>query len=107
MYVTELPIREDLRAAHEATVDDHPLPVAAIDAIWRLTNHPGTVTADWCAEVVDGFGDASAAITALQYTELVGLVAQANCVDRFADALSLDRLPLPNPVDGEPQIDPA
>jgi alkylhydroperoxidase family enzyme len=148
MYETELPIRDDLRAAQEAIVDgwsrpgtwwtaeerlaivtevrrardaeeippawvrasevegaaadDHLLPAAAVDAIWRLTNHPGTLTADWCNKVFDGFGDQSAVLTPFQYTELVGLVAQANCIDRFADALSLDRPTLPEPVEGEP-----
>jgi alkylhydroperoxidase family enzyme len=148
MYETELPIRDDLIAAQEATVDrwshpgtwwtgeerlaivaevrrardaeeipppwvrasevegavaqDHLLPAAAVDAIWRLTNHPGTLTADWCEKVLDGFGDHSAVLTPLQYTELVGLVAQANCIDRFSDALSLDRPTLPEPVQGDP-----
>ncbi|MDH3731220.1 MAG: hypothetical protein OES13_08880 [Acidimicrobiia bacterium] len=148
MYVADLPIRDDLRAAHEATVDcwsrpgtwwtaeerlaivaevrrardadeippawvrasqiegavaeDHLLPAAAVDAIWRLTNHPGTLTADWYASVIDGFGDDSAAITPSEYTELVGLVAQANSIDRFADGLALDRPTLPAPVRGEP-----
>ncbi len=148
IYETELPIRDDLRAAQEATVlgwsrpgtwwtgeqrlaivtevrrardaDEipppwvraseverpdlhaHALPAAAVDAIWRLTNHPGTLTADWYNKVVDGFGDHSAALTPLEYTELVALVAQANCIDRFADGLSLDRPTLPQPVEGEP-----
>jgi alkylhydroperoxidase family enzyme len=148
MYETELPIRDDLRAAQEAIVDGwsrpgtwwtaeerlaivtevrrardadeipppwvraseveaavaekHLLPAAAVDAIWRLTNHPGTLTVDWCNKVLDGFGDHSAVATPFQYTELVGLVAQANCIDRFADVLSLDRPTLPEPVEGEP-----
>ena len=33
---------------------------------------------------------------------LVSVVAQANCVDRFADALELERVSLPEPVEGEP-----
>lgn len=148
MHQTDLPIREDLRTARQATVEawsrpgtwwtaverlaivaqvrqardaeeappawvrpsqvdgliaaDNPLPAAAIDAIWRLTNAPGTLTYEWYEQVIDGFGEASAAITPAQYTELVGVVAQANSIDRFADALLLDRPTLPEPVAGEP-----
>lgn len=76
--------------------DDHPLPSAAVDAVWRLTNHPGTLTDDWYRSIL-GRG-----IEPLAYVELVSVVAQANCVDRFADALDLDRMPLPDPVEGEP-----
>jgi len=76
--------------------DDHLLPPAAVDAVWRLTNHPGTLTADWHRSILDrGIGP-------LAYVELVSVVAQANCVDRFADALELERVSLPEPVEGEP-----
>lgn len=148
MYDTELPIRDDLRAAHQATVDhwsrpgtwwtaeerqaivnevrrardtqdappawvrisefdheiaqDHVLSTAAIDAIWRLTNHPGTLTVEWCDQVVAGFGDESATMTPQHYTELVSVVAQANCIDRFAEGLALGRPTLGEPVEGEP-----
>ncbi|MDH4146758.1 MAG: hypothetical protein OEY23_16490 [Acidimicrobiia bacterium] len=72
------------------------LPAAAVDVVWRLTHHPGTLTADWYASVIDrGLGPGP-------YTELVGLVAQVNCVDRFAEALGLAPLDLPEPVSGEP-----
>ena len=36
------------------------------------------------------------------YAELVGVVAQANAVDRFADALNLERVSLPEPSHLEP-----
>lgn len=80
--------------------DDHVLPSAAVDAIWRLTSHPGTLTADWYATITAG--DTDGRITAAQYTELVGVVAQANCIDRFADALALARVTLLDPTGGEP-----
>ena len=76
--------------------DDHPLPDAAIDAIWRITNHPGTLTAEWHASIL-GRG-----IHPEAYVEMVGVVAQANAVDRFADALDLDRVELPIPSTSEP-----
>ena len=85
-----------------SVAEGHLIPAAAVDAIWRLTNHPGTLTADWCERVLDSFGDRPALLTPFQYTELVALVAQANCIDRFADGLSLDRPTLPDPVEGEP-----
>ena len=76
--------------------ENHPLPDGAIDAIWRLTNHLGTVTRRWYEALVPD------RLSAEQYVELVGVVAQANLVDRFADALTLDRPSLPDPVEGEP-----
>lgn len=79
--------------------DSQDLPSAAVDVIWRLTNHSGTLTADWYQEIV---GDREGSITPPQYTELVGLVAQANCIDRFADGLSIDRPALPAPTEGQP-----
>ncbi len=75
---------------------DHPLPAAAIDAVWRLTNHLGTVTRTWYESLVPD------RLSAEQYVELVGVVAQANLVDRFADGLALERAKLPAPKDGEP-----
>ncbi len=76
--------------------DGHVLPEAAIDAIWRVTNHPGTLTAEWHASIL-GRG-----VHAEAYVELVAVVAQANAVDRFADALNLDRVELPEPSVSEP-----
>ena len=73
--------------------------MTAIDAIWRLTNHPGTLTSAWYAQLLAGGLPAGA------YVELVAVVSQANCVDRFSDALGLDRYPLPEPADGEPVPD--
>ncbi len=72
------------------------LPAAAIDAIWRITNHPGTLTADWYQSIVER------GVDPLAYVELVGIVAQCNCVDRFADALGLPRVELAEPNDGPP-----
>lgn len=73
-----------------------PLPAAAADAVWRITNHPGTLTEDWYQSIVDR------GVDPLAYVELVGLVAQSNCVDRFADALELPRIELDEPADGPP-----
>ncbi len=76
---------------------DSPLPDAVVDVVWRLTNHPGTLTSEWHASILDrGVG-------ALAYVEVVSVVAQVNCVDRFADALELDRVPVPDAEPGEPE----
>lgn len=75
---------------------DHVLPEAVVDAIWRITSHPGTLTAEWHASIL-GRG-----VHPEAYVELVAVVAQANAVDRFADALNLDRVELPAPDASEP-----
>ncbi|MDG2332832.1 MAG: alkylhydroperoxidase-related (seleno)protein [Myxococcota bacterium] len=75
--------------------ENHSLPAAAIDAIWRLTNHPGTLTRRWYDALVPD------RLSAAHYVELVGVVAQVNLVDRFADALSADRPALPPVQSGE------
>lgn len=82
--------------------DDHLLPPAAVDVIWRLTNHPGTLTADWYRSIVAESGEAASGVTPPHYTELVAVVAQVNCLDRFADGLSITRAQLPEPVEGQP-----
>lgn len=76
----------------------HRLPDVAVDVIWRLTNHPGTLTADWYHGVVEAGLEPGA------YVELVAVVAQANCVDRFADALDRPRVELPEPEAGAPRV---
>lgn len=78
---------------------DHVLPPAAVDATWRLTNHPGTLTEDWYRTIVAGLP------SALHYVELVGIVAAMNSLDRFAAAMELDPVPLPDPAPGEPTGD--
>lgn len=78
------------------TGDGTELPAAAVDAVWRLTNHPGTLTHSWYQQLLDR------GLAAGPYVELVAVVAQANLVDRFADALDLDRPPLPPPTPGAP-----
>jgi hypothetical protein len=74
------------------------LPGAAVDAVWRLTNHPGTLTDSWYQGIVE-------IITPHHYVEMVGIVAGLNAIDRFADALGLERLLLPDPQPGEPSME--
>lgn len=63
--------------------------------IRRLTNHPGTLTSDW-------YESAVGAISPLHYVELVGIVAGLSAVDRFAEAMELEPLPLPSAIAGNP-----
>lgn len=72
---------------------------AAADAAWRLTNHPGTLTANWYADIVAGLPSAEF------YVELVGTVARVNSIDRLADLLDLNYLPLP-PMSAGPAMQP-
>ena len=71
--------------------DDHVLPAAVVDIIWRITNHTSTLTRDWYDSFVPD------QVSAEQYVEVLSLVSMANMVDRFADSLSMDRLALPEP----------
>ena len=72
------------------------LPAAAVDAAWRLTNHPGTLTADWYAAIVEQLPSPA------YYVELVGLVAAVNSIDRLAAIVDVDVIPLPEPEAGDP-----
>ena len=81
----------------EGLIDqDHPLPAPAIDVIWRVTNHLTTLSREWYDSLVPE------QISAERYVELIGLVAQINLVDHFADALELQRPQLADAVAGEP-----
>ena len=76
--------------------DDHLLPAAVIDVIWRLTNHVTTLTKNWYESYVPD------QLSPQHYVELVGVIAQVTLTDRFADALRLKRLELPEPREGNP-----
>lgn len=72
------------------------LPAAAVDAAWRLTNHPGTLTPEWYGDIVAGLPSPE------YYVELVGVVATINAIDRFADLLDFEPLPLAAAQPGDP-----
>ncbi|MEM8619718.1 MAG: alkylhydroperoxidase-related (seleno)protein [Actinomycetota bacterium] len=72
------------------------LPAAAIDAIWRLTNHPSTVTGSWCASTIAGLDEPE------HYVELLGIVAAVNAIDRFARIVDRPLVELPVPSPGQP-----
>lgn len=88
------------RAASNRSTAPWAGPDGIAGVIWRLTNHPGTLTFDW-------YRTAVTSITPLQYVELVGIVAGLTAVDRFAEAMELDQLPFPDAVEGDPtRIEP-
>jgi len=79
--------------------DEGPLAPIAVDVVWRLTRHPGTLTAEWHRAVIDsGLGP-------LAYLELVAVTAMAAAVDIFAVAVGFDPPPLPHPRPGRPSGD--
>jgi hypothetical protein len=83
-------------SANGLIADDHLLPAMAVDAIWRITNHPGTLTNDWYTGIVDALPSPQ------HYVELVSLVAPLNAIDRFAQFLDLDLLAMPAPDNSTP-----
>ncbi len=76
--------------------DDHVLPKTAIDAVWRLTNHSGTLTREWYDEIIER------GLSPEQYVELVAVVATANCIDVFGQAVGSEPIALPSPAEGRP-----
>ena len=76
--------------------DFEPLSATAVDIAWRVTNHPGTLTAEWYADMVGRLPSPE------YYVELVGVVAVVNAIDRLATILDLDVLPVPDAEPGEP-----
>jgi hypothetical protein len=76
---------------------DHLLPAGAIDAVWRLTNHPATFSEEVYGQLV------SDGMTPEQYVELVSIVATANSMEVFTSALGLKQVALPGPSEGRPR----
>ncbi|MFK7916492.1 MAG: hypothetical protein AB8G14_00325 [Ilumatobacter sp.] len=73
--------------------------------IWRLTNHPATLTSEWYESMVDATCsalDCDRSEVERRHVELVSIVAAMNAIDRFADALGTDRPALPAPDRSRP-----
>jgi hypothetical protein len=82
------------------------LPVAVVDAVYRLARHAASLTEDWyqtqLARGMDPFA----------YVEMVGMVAAVAAVDGFYRAAGFERPPLPAAQDGaahrqHPQVEAA
>lgn len=88
-------------AAEPDRVAGLPIPQAAVDAVWRITRHPGSLVASWYESIV-GSEDDESGVSAEQYVELVGIVAQVAAVDAFALGIGVDPIRLPDATPGEP-----
>ena len=73
-----------------------PIPSAAVDAVWRITRHPGSLVASWYEAII------ASGVSPEQYVELVGVVAEATSVDSFARAIGVEPFALPEPGSGAP-----
>ncbi|HEU5301346.1 MAG TPA: alkylhydroperoxidase-related (seleno)protein [Acidimicrobiia bacterium] len=84
-------------AVEPARVAALPVPAAAVDAVWRITRHPGSLVASWYESIVGESG-----VSVEQYVELVGIVAEAASLDSFARAIGVAPLALPDAAPGAP-----
>lgn len=71
------------------------LPAAAVEVAHRVASDPGRLTRSWADAAVAELGEE-------RYAEVVGVVAIAEVVDRFAAAMGREVQPLPEPQAGEP-----
>ena len=76
-----------------------PLDEVAIDTVWRVTNHPGTLTHGWYKQTIESGLDPVA------YVELVGVVSMANALEHFCAAVGVDVPSLPEPSNAAPETD--
>ncbi len=72
------------------------LPEAAIEAIHRLVNDPGRLSARWFDGVM------AAGLPVGHYVELVGTVAAMVSIDSFCRGIGVTLNPLPSPGAGQP-----
>ncbi|MFO7591544.1 MAG: alkylhydroperoxidase-related (seleno)protein [Acidimicrobiia bacterium] len=84
-------------AVEPERVATRPVPAAAVDAVWRITRHPGSLVASWYESIVG-----SAGVSVEQYVELVGIVAEVASLDSLARGIGVDPLPLPEATPGAP-----
>jgi len=113
-----VPVREDLRIAHEAIWEHLALPGPVFDAFRRVSilagarnnapatdeierlaatlyNDPGSVTTELVDVAVSAEGDAAA-------VETVSIISMLAAVDSTHLALGAERVPLPEPTPGDP-----
>ncbi|MGH1488471.1 MAG: hypothetical protein ACRBK7_03620 [Acidimicrobiales bacterium] len=87
----ELPPWQSPRTVPGLLDPDPALPDAAVDAAWRITNHPGTLTQDWYLQIIRG------GLDPVGYVEVVGIVAMANSLEYFLAAIDGDAPGVPEP----------
>ncbi|MEZ5279638.1 MAG: hypothetical protein R2770_04125 [Acidimicrobiales bacterium] len=92
---SDLPPWQAPSSAEGLAGSDDTLPPAAVDAIWRISNHPGTLTRAWYDAIVAGLPSPE------HYVELVAVTAAVNSLDRFAEIMDLELL-APGQADQRP-----
>jgi hypothetical protein len=71
------------------------LSATAVEVVHRVASDPGRLTRTWARAAIDELGEET-------YTELVGVVACVEVLDRHALAIGAEPPPLPRPRAGEP-----
>lgn len=83
-----------------SSVADRPavaaLPDAAVDAAYRLSRSPGTLTQEWYSSLINRD------LTPCAYVELVTIVVRVAAIQRFGAILGIDVPPLPPAGPGHP-----
>lgn len=77
---------------HDATDE---LSASAMDVVHRTASDPGRLTRAWADEHIEALGEET-------YTELIGVTAIVETIDKFRAAMGLDEWALGDPVAGEP-----
>ena len=78
--------------SHAGTAE---LSASAMEVVHRVASDPGRLTRTWADGHIAELGEET-------YTELVGIAAIVNVIDRFHRAMGRPEVPIPNPVAGEP-----
>lgn len=73
----------------DLSIDD-----ALVDAAWKISMHPGTLTREWYAAVLANGVEPST------YVEVVGVVSMANALEHLCNAVGSFAPPLLTPNDG-------
>ena len=84
------PIEPPWRPASEAGATSDVLPTAVVDALWRITQHPGTLSKEWHDQVL-GSG-----VDAVAFVELASIAAMASLVETFTFAVGAPSPELPS-----------
>ncbi len=69
----------------------HQIASPVVDAVWRIANHPGSITRDWFDTII------GAGIEPAAYVEVVAIVAMTVALDEFCRSAGCPALPLPEP----------
>jgi len=95
----ELDLQRRAALTPTAVDGEHPasehLSASAMEVVHRTASDPGRLTRTWASEQISALGEET-------YTELIGVTAIVNVLDRFDRAMGLVERELPAPHQGEP-----